>query len=414
MMNWRDSKLRAVLTNKWTLFGVFALVGLAAALFKLAPDRHNNFLIFCGVWDHLLQQVNLFTAYPDEYLDTNHYGPFFALVIAPFAMLPTWAGLILWNIALALFLYWADWTYSGLSAEGGRTAQRSNSVAVFLIWFTANELYTALCMQQFNVAVAAMVMLAFVLVEKEKDEWATLLIVIGALVKIYPIVGLVFFLFSKHKLRFVLTGLGWAVVCFALPMLFSSPAYVCEEYKEWYLSLTSKNDTNLLSLMQNISLLGIIRKIGFAVSGGQAFWQTYSDLWVMVPGCALFVATLCRVGQWQNLRYRQTVLGSMLMMICLFSSGTESSGYIVALTGVVIWFTAAPWQRSKWDIGLLVFCFLLTSMSPTDIFPRVIRVNYIQPYALKALPVALIWFKLIYEQLTRNYEDSLRRQAVLS
>ncbi len=413
-MHWQDSRLRAFLTNKWTLFGLFVLVGLAAALFKLAPDRHNNYLIFCGVWDHLLQQVNLFTAYPDEYLDTNHYGPFFALVIAPFAMLPTWAGLILWNVGLAALLYWADWTYSGLAAEGGRTAQRSNSVAVFLIWFTANELYTALAMQQFNVAVAAMVILAFVLVEKEKDEWATLLIVIGTLVKIYPIVALVFFLFSKHKLRFVLTGLGWLIVCFCLPMLFSSPAYVCEEYKEWWLSLTSKNDANLFSLMQNISLLGIIRKIGFAVSGGQALWQTYSDLWVMVPGCALFVATLCRVGQWSNLRYRQTILASMLMMICLFSSGTESSGYIIALTGVVIWYTAAPWQRSKWDVALMVFCFLLTSMSPTDIFPRSIRVNYIQPYALKALPVALIWLKLIYEQLTHHYEDSLRCQTVLS
>lgn len=413
-MNWSTSKLRAFLTNRYTLLGLFLLIGLAAALFKLAPDRHNNYLIFCGVWDHLLQQVNLFSAYPDEYLDTNHYGPFFALVIAPFAMLPLWAGLILWNVGLAALLYWADKEYSGLTAAGGRTAQRSCSVAVFLIWFTANELYTALCMQQFNVAVAAMVILAFVLVEKEKDEWATLLIVIGTLVKIYPIVALVFFLFSKHKLRFVLTGLGWLIVCFCLPMLFSSPAYVCEEYKEWWLSLTSKNDANLFSLMQNISLLGMIRKIGFAVSGGQAFWQTYSDLWVIIPCCGLFVATLCRIRQWSNLHYRQTLLASMLMMICLFSSGTESSGYIIAMTGVAIWYTAAPWQRNKWDIALMIFCFLLTSMSPTDIFPRSIRVNYILPYALKALPVALIWFKLIYEQLTHNYEDSLRCQTVLS
>lgn len=413
-MNWHESKIRVFLTNKWTLFGVFVLIGLAAALFKLAPDRHNNFLIFCGVWDHLSQQLSLYAAYPNEYSDVYLYGPFFALVIAPFAMLPLWAGLILWNVGLATLLYWANKEYSGLSAEGGRTAQPSNSAAVFLIWFTANELYTALAMQQFNVAVAAMVILSFVLVEKEKDEWATLLIVIGTLVKIYPVVALVFFLFSKHKVRFVLTGLGWLIVCFCLPMLFSSPAYVCEEYKEWWLSLTSKNDANLFSIAQNISLLGMIRKIGFAVSGGQALWQTYSDLWVIIPGCGLFVATLCRVSQWPNLCYRQTILASMLMMICLFSSGTESSGYIIALTGVAIWYTAAPWQRNKWDIALMIFCFLLTSMSPTDIFPRVIRQTYVIPYALKALPVALIWFKLIYEQLTHNYEDSLRCQTVLS
>ncbi|MCQ2341181.1 MAG: DUF2029 domain-containing protein [Paludibacteraceae bacterium] len=398
-MNWSDSKLRKILTNRWTLFGIFTLIGLAAALFKLAPDRHNNYLIFCGVWDHLLQQVNMFTAYPDEYFDTNHYGPFFALVIAPFAMLPIWAGLILWNVGLAVLLYWANKEFSSLSQKP--------SILTFLIWFCANELYTALCMQQFNVAVVAIIMLAFVLVEKEKDEWATLLIVIGTLVKIYPIVALVFFLFSKHKVRFVLTGLGWLVVCFALPMLFSSPAYVCEEYKEWYLSLTSKNDTNLMALMQNISLIGMIRKIGFAVSGGQALWQTYSDLWVLIPACGLFAATLLRVRQWQYSAFRQTILASMLMMVCLFSSGTESSGYIIAMTGAAIWYIVSPWKRSKLDIGLMVFCFLLTSLSPTDIFPRVVRNTYIIPYALKALPVALIWFKLIYEQLTHNYEDSL-------
>jgi len=393
------AKLTAFLSNRYTLLGLFLLVGLVAALCKLSPDRHNNFLIYCGVWEHLHQQLSLYTAYPGEYNDLNYYGPFFSLIIAPFAILPLWAGLILWNVGLAALLYWACNSYSTLMPQHGAFP--------FLCWFCANELYTALCMQQFNVAVVAIIVLAFVLVEQGKDEWATLLLVLGILVKIYAVVALVFFLFSRHKWRFCLSGIAWMLVCLGLPVLFSSSEYMLQSYREWFLSVTSKNDANLFALMQNISLTGMIRKIGLAASGGRAIWQTYSDLWVQLPACVLFAATLCRVHQWRYLPYRSTILASTLMMICLFSSGTESSSYVIALVGVVIWYTAAPWMRNRWDIAMMVLCFILTSMSPSDLFPRSIREAYVIPYALKALPVSLIWLQLIYEQLSHSYEDSL-------
>lgn len=37
------------------------------------------------------------------------------------------------------------------------------------------------------------------------------------------------------------------------------------------------------------------------------------------------------------------------------------------------------------------------------LFPAFIRKNYVQPYALKALPCVLIWFKLVYEMMTKDY-----------
>ena len=56
------------------------------------------------------------------------------------------------------------------------------------MWFCANELYTALSLAQFNIVIGAMFILVFVCIEKEKDVWAALLIVIGTFVKIYGIV----------------------------------------------------------------------------------------------------------------------------------------------------------------------------------------------------------------------------------
>ena len=55
------------------------------------------------------------------------------------------------------------------------------------------------------------------------------------------------------------------------------------------------------------------------------------------------------------------------MFVVLFSTGSESSTYIIAFIGVAIWYTAVPWKRSTLDIVLMVFAFILTSMSPSDL-----------------------------------------------
>ena len=156
-----------------------------------------------------------------------------------------------------------------------------------------------------------------------------------------------------------------------------------------------KNDENLASIAQNISLLGLVHR-----TTGLAF----SDLWLIVPGLVLFALPYLRFSQYQHMAFRQTLLASVLMFVVLFSTGSESSGYITPFVGVVIWYTAAPWQRTHWDIALMVFVFILSSMSPSDLFPAYLRKEWVQPYALKALPVTLIWFKLCYEIVTKDYK----------
>jgi len=214
-------------------------------------------------------------------------------------------------------------------------------------------------------------------------------------VKLYGIVGLAFLFFSRHKLRLLMSCLLWGAVMFVAPMLISSPEYVVGQYQEWLAALTSKNGENIGSIAQNISTLGLFRRI----SGNTA----YSDLWVIGPALAMFAIPYLRVGQYRHKGFRQTLLASVLMFTVLFSTGSESSGYIIALVGVVVWYTAAPWQRSRWDVGLMVFAFVLTSLSPSDLFPAYLRREWVQPYALKALPVTLIWLRLCYEMCFREY-----------
>ena len=364
-----------------TLFGLWLLLPVIATLLKLS--KHNNFLIFRYVYWHTIEQLPLYVAY-DDYWDTNHYGPFFSLVIAPFAMLPVRWGLFFWLIVLSLSLYYAI-----------RKLPFPDRKRIFLYWFCAHELLTALFMSQFNIAIAAIIVATFYCIEKEKDIWAACFIMLGTFVKLYGIVGLAFFFFSKHKVKFLLALLGWALVMFIAPMAISSPDYIISQYVGWWDSLSAKNAENIFSGGQNISLLGMVRKISGCAS--------YSDLWLILGGLIIFGLPCLRIAQYKYKAFRYALLASVLLFVVLFSTGSESSTYIIAFVGVGIWYWSVPWKRSKWDIALMVFAFILTSFSPSDLFPAYLRKEFVQPYALKALPCAIIWFKLSYEMCFRNY-----------
>ncbi len=76
----------------------------------------------------------------------------------------------------------------------------------------------------------------------------------------------------------------------------------------------------------------------------------------------------------------------------------------VAFVGVAIWYINNPRPITALDICLLIFALILTSLSPSDLFPRYLKDHYVDPYALKALPCFLIWLKIIYDTLFRKFD----------
>ncbi len=372
--------------DRRTILWLWIALSVIAAVLKY-NRTDNNYRIFRGVFWHTLQCTSLYAEYPLEYYDVNHYGPFFSLVVAPFALMPIPLGLVFWCIALSLTLYFAI-TRSTFSSWQ----------QMFVLWFCSETLLTSLFMQQFNIAIAAIIIASYALIEKERDFWAACLIVLGTFVKLYGIVGLAFFFFSRHKGKFVLSLLFWGVVLFVAPMIISSPAYVVSQYHEWFVCLVEKNGENLASEAQNISALGMVRRV---LGNPQ-----YSDLLILAPALVLFALPYLRFKQWRNEGFRMTLLASVLLFTVLFSTGSESSSYIIALSGVCVWYFAAPWQRGKADIWLLVFVFLLSSMGSSDLYPRVVKREYIQAYSLKALPCLIVWLKLCWEMMVKNYEPT--------
>lgn len=377
-----------VLTSKPFVLTVWFLLCLFPVIKSVIEGHnhiHNNYFVYRGNFYNVIGQQNLYGNYPDRYLDRNHYGPVFSLIIAPFALLPDWIGVLLWVTFTAYLL---------LKSVEQLPVKREHYLLIILL--CAHELMTSTSNVQINPLVAALIIFTFTFIKKKQDFWAALMIALGIFIKLYGIVGLAFFFFSKNKLKLIGSLFFWSAVLFVLPMLISSPSFIVKTYHDWYLDLMYKNAENEISIRQDISVMGMIRKIAF---------PQLSNLIVLVPGVILFGLSYLRIKAFKNVNFQLLILASTLIFPVIFSTASESSTYIIAFVGVAIWFVNTERPLTALDIFLLVFALVLTSLSPSDLFPHDIKEKYVIPYALKAFPCLLIWLKIIYETLFRNFTE---------
>ena len=317
----------------------------------------------------------------------NHYGIVFSLLIAPFALLPDWAGCMLWCMVNAVMLYYA---IMRLPVEYNKKIM---VLAIALV-----EMLTSIHSTQFNPMVSAFIILPFILVPKEKEWAATFFIAAGILIKIYGIVALVSFLFSNNKMKFIGWFIGWMLLLFCLPMIISSPSFVVQSYTDWYHSIDEKNSMNEsvgLVIAQNISVHGMVQRI-FNL-------PALSQLWVLIPAAVFNLLPLLRFKLLSAKLFQLHYLAVCLISVVIFSSSAESPTYIIAVTGVAIWFILCN-RKNYWNIALLIFVLIITTLSSTDLFPHYIQRNLIAKFAVKALPCFLVWGVLIWKLLLYNFD----------
>ncbi|MCX2431582.1 glycosyltransferase family 87 protein [Pedobacter sp. GR22-10] len=381
------SKIFAFLQKKQCVIGIYVILAIVAGTKQYLHHSFNNYLIFKYVYLHTLDLQNLYNNYA-EYGDSNHYGIIFSLLIAPFAWLPDGLGMILWNIANVLVLLWG--IYSLPLSLNKRTV---------IAWICAHETLTALFSFQFNIALTGLILLSFSYLIKKQEIKSAIFIALGTFVKLYGIVGLAFFFFTRHKVKFILAGVLAVFLLFLLPMAISSPDFVIQSYVDWYHSLVHKNASNAsLTSFQDISVMGMARRISGDVN--------LPNMPFLLGGLILFALPYLRISQYKHLAFRLMLLASTLIFTVIFSSGSESPTYIIAFAGVAIWFIVQTSPKSKWAIGLFVFAFCLTSLSPTDLFPRAAK-EFIRLYSLKALPCMIIWFTIIYQMMKEDFKSYL-------
>ncbi|REC70443.1 hypothetical protein DRF58_09805 [Epilithonimonas hispanica] len=295
-------KLLKLISDYRIIFVIYIIVSAVTAYskYKRGTGGYNNYLIFKGVFYNTLQEKNIFLQYPDLFFDSNHYGVFFSLLIAPFAMLPDGFGAVLWNVAITLVFLYAIYKLP--------FSDRKKS---FFAWLCLQEFITAATYFQFNIILTGLLMLSAIYIYERKETQSAFSILIGTFVKVYGIVGLSAFFFIKNKFKFILSFIIIAILFFVLPMLISSPKFGVQSYIDWYVSLSGKNlENQALGTRQDYSLMGVVRRVL-----GNA---DISNLIFLIPGFIIFMTPYFRIKQYKNLSFQLMILASTLLFVVLF------------------------------------------------------------------------------------------------
>lgn len=364
----------------WVLFGALAFIASVHRLI-LGEGSFNNYTIFAFSWQHLLDNVNLYAQSPDHY-DLFKYSPTFAFFMAPFAMLPRCLGLILWNFLNMLLPVWA--------VNKLNVTQKQKNLILFIVMI---ELLSSVQNSQSNGIMLGLIIGAFAMFEKGKVIPAMLLICLGFYIKIFAAVAAVLLLFYPQKIKSIASGAAFVVLLGVLPLVVISWNELTWQYANW-LTLLGNDPAHA----QNFSIMTLFeRTIGVHAS----------DLFYLVPGIILLLAPLARIKHWSDHSFRLLYLCSILIWVVIFNHKAESPTYCIALGGIATWFIMGEKTSSRKIVMLLAF--LLVALSPTDLFPKFVRVNYVDPYALKALMPVAIWLWITWDLLMRKsfLSDSL-------
>ncbi len=337
-----------------------------------AYTHYNNYVIFKQSFFHLIENKDLYELYPAEHFDYYKYSPTFSLLMAPLANLPVPVGLFLWNLLNVLVLYFAL----------RRLPLSSNKTHLLMLGFVFIELLTSTQNSQSNALIAGLIILAFTSLERKKIALASLFIVLTVFIKIFGLVALAIFIFYPNKLRAALYTIGWTLLLAVLPLLVVSVTQLSFLYQSW------------LHLLQNDHSASI----GLSVAGWLYTWfHIDAKNATVLIGAVVFCLPFLKWKCYNDVQFKLFFLSSILLWIVIFNHKAESATFIIAVTGIAIWFFSQ--KRTLLNTILFGAAFIFTILSPTDLFPRSIRESFVVPYVLKAVPCILIWFKIMYDLL---------------
>lgn len=360
--------------KNWFLWAVYALLAVVVSVLKLrlplSPDgytAYENYLIFKNSAGNLLDYANPYAYFFNQTWDQYKYSPAFALAMWPFAQLPDALGLPLWNLLNASVLLSAILRLPMLTQQ-----QRH-----FMAWFVLLELVTSMQNSQSNGLTAGLFLWAFIAFEQRHMARAGAWVVINGFVKIFGGLGALMFWVYPQQRRFVLWAAAWTLALALLPFFFLEAEHTLQVYR-WWLDLLRYDHA---------------ASVGLSVQGWLQTWFGLQapKLLVMGFGFAVLLASIVRASLLTSRSSLLTSLlwASLLLWSVIFNHKAESPTFVIAMCGVALWYCVSAQKR--WETVFLWVTFVLVSLSPTDIFPRMVREQLVQPYVLKAVPCIALW-----------------------
>ena len=291
----------------------------------------NNFVIFRTAARNLVEGRDLYVSYAAEHFDLFKYSPTFAFLFLPFALLPSIASLLLFNLLSALAFTFA----LSVSAYDRRTYVIA---AALLLWPFMDQLNGS----QTNPLIVAAMVGTLVLLERERAAMAASTMMVAACVKIFPIAIAHISLRAKNRFRFFVASLLTAMTLFALPLAVTSPEKLIAQYVSW------NRVEHMDYLDRGHSVMGLLH---------DWFGLTMPNYFVQIIGIIiLLLPLLLRPNLWSDLTFRRRLLASTLMFVVLFNHQAEYQSYIIAATGLVLWWS---WSGARLVMVLLLAPFMV-------------------------------------------------------
>lgn len=361
------------------LAGIYALTVVGVAAQRTILSRENNFWIFRAAFDHLRSGTDLYAAYPELHSDFFKYSPTFALLFAPFAILPATAGYILWAGACATAV-WAGITRL--------LPPRTAALALALAWIAVvGDLQRA----QSNALVAGLMILAWVAMERERQLTAATAIAAGAFVKLFPLAAGMGALLHRRWLRFCVILVAVIAVGAALPLLATNPDSLGMQYRSWYTIETADTAPEPRYGIGGADLYaGLMGQFRVWLGVDWPHWP------VQLAGLVvLMLPLLTRRARFGDRLFRTQLLASLLVFCVLFNHQAESPSYVIAMIGAAVWFAAS--EPARWRTALIVACVVIVNLASTDLMPRSWYREYYVPYLLKTVPLIPLWLVMQLE-----------------
>jgi len=343
-----------------------AIIG--ATVQQGGTHQHNNFLIFRAASRHLIAGSDLYTLYPAEHADLYKYSPTFALLFAPFAFLPLLPAMFLWNAvnAGALFI-----------ALGMVLPRRAATVARAIVFL---DMLGSLQNAQSNALVAALIVFTFAAYERHHTALGSLAAVGGAFIKAFPLAGVSFAIFHPRKVRVALAVVAAGVLLLLLPLLVTPPHTLLAQYASWRALSASE-----VAVKRGYSVMQMLENV---LHGGWPNWP------IQLLGIAILLApVLFQRDRWHEWERRRLYLCSVLVFCVIFNHLAESPTFVVALSGVAIWFAALA-KPSRWEWTLFAAIVVLTVLSSSDAMPDAIQRDFFDRYRFKTVPLIVLWIEL--------------------
>jgi len=348
--------------------------GPPAAVDWPGPYTHvNNFIIFRRSFAHLLAGQDLYGAFPAEHIDFFKYSPTFAALMAPFAYLPTPVGAVLWNLLNAAVFVAAIWKLPVLDARAKG----------LLCWFVAPEFLGACQNMQTNVLMAGLMVLAFDLCESRNEAAASLAVVLSFYVKIYGLLAGLLFLLYPRRWRLLGLTAAWVAVLGLLPLLLVPPRQLAFLYGSWLRLVQADRAT----------------AVGFSAMAWLRAWLGLSPppVAVVAAGLVALVLPLANRAAFADVRFRLSLLASVLLWAVVFNHKAESSTFIIAMTGAGLWYFSRP--PRPWRTALAWLAFALTSVAYSDLVPSSLKARFVIPLVLKVVALLVIWIAVVVEEV---------------